>query len=71
MWAQIQSDYCQYKKRKFRNSLEVQWLELHAFTAKGPGSVPGWGAKILRAERHGPKKKRRRGNLDTEGHAHR
>ena len=23
------------------NSLVIQWLRLHAFTAKGPGSVPG------------------------------
>ena len=31
------------------NSLVVQWLELHASTAGGMGSVPGWGAKILHA----------------------
>ena len=24
----------------------IQWLRLHAFTAKGPGSVPGGGSKI-------------------------
>ena len=30
-----------------RDSLVVQWLALGAFTAKGPGSVPGWGTKIL------------------------
>ena len=24
------------------NSLVVQWLGLHAFTAGGPGSIPGW-----------------------------
>ena len=28
------------------NSLVVQWLGLHAFTAKGPGPFLGWGAKI-------------------------
>ena len=27
----------------------VQWLGLHASTAEGPGSVPGWGTKILHA----------------------
>ena len=31
------------------NSLAVLWLGLHAFTAKGPGSSPGWGTKILQA----------------------
>ena len=31
------------------NSLAVQWLGLHAFTAKGPGSIPGWGTKIPQA----------------------
>ena len=24
----------------------VQWLELHTFTAQGPGSIPGGGTKI-------------------------
>ena len=28
-----------------RNSLEGQCLGLHAFTAKGKGSIPGWGTK--------------------------
>ena len=31
------------------NSLVIQWLRLHAFTAKGPGSVPGGGSKIPQA----------------------
>ena len=31
----------------------VQWLGLHAFTAKGVGSIPDWGTKIWP-----PKKKR-------------
>ena len=31
------------------NSLAVQWLGLHAFTAKGVGSVPGQGTKIPQA----------------------
>ena len=33
----------------------VRWLRLHALTAKGPGSVPGLGAKIPKASRRGPK----------------
>ena len=39
------------KKIISRNSLAVQWLGLCAFTAKGPGSTPGWGTKILHATR--------------------
>jgi len=27
--------------KKKGNFLTVQWLELHAFTSKGPGSIPG------------------------------
>ena len=36
-------------KQSKGNSLVVQWLEPHAFTAKGPGSIPGWGTEILQA----------------------
>ena len=35
------------------NSLAAQWLGLHAFTAEGAGSIPGWGTKILQAVQHG------------------
>ena len=31
------------------NSLVVQWLGLHTFTAEGPGSIPDQGTKILQA----------------------
>ena len=31
----------------FGNSLALQWLGLHASTAGGTGSIPGWGTKIL------------------------
>ena len=34
------------------NSLVVQWLGLCTFTAKGLGSIPGWGTKI---PQHGQK----------------
>ena len=34
------------KKLLIGNSLAVQWLGLHTFTAKGPGSIPGQGTKI-------------------------
>ncbi|XP_073666661.1 sialidase-1 isoform X2 [Tursiops truncatus] len=36
------------------NSLVVQWLGLSAFTAMGPGSIPGWETKIP------PKKKKKK-----------
>ena len=39
------------QKISWGNSLVVHWLQLHAFTAEGPGSIPGWGAKILYALR--------------------
>ena len=42
-----------------RNSLAVQWLGLHAFTAEGPGSIQGWGTKIPQAMQCGQKKKKR------------
>ena len=38
------------------NSLEVQWLGLCAFTANGPGSMPGWGTKIPQAAWRGQRK---------------
>ena len=33
----------------FGDSLVVQWLGLHAFTAQGAGSIFGWGPKIRQA----------------------
>ena len=36
-------------KRCSGNPLAVQWLELRAFTAKGPGLIPGQGTKIPHA----------------------
>ena len=40
-------------------SLAVQWLGLGAFTAEGPGSIPGWGAKIPQAVQRGQFKKKK------------
>ena len=37
------------RTRTLGNSLEVQWLGLLAFTAEGPGSIPGQGTKIPQA----------------------
>ena len=38
--------------------LAVQCLGLRAFTAVGPGSIPGKGIRISQASRHGRKKKK-------------
>ena len=35
----------------------AQWLGLSAFTAKGLGSIPGWGTKIPQATQGGQKEK--------------
>ena len=40
-------DYCSIIHN--RHSLAVQWLGLGAFTAEGPGSIPGRGAEIPQA----------------------
>ena len=49
--------------KKRRNSLVVQWLGLHTFTAEGPGLIPSRGTKIPQATRYGhtttPTKKKR------------
>ena len=47
-----------FKPLSFRNSLAVQWLGLRAFTAKGPGSIPGRGTKIPQTTWHGKEKKK-------------
>ena len=44
-------------KVELGTSLAVQWLELGAFTAVGPGSIPGRGTKIPQAPQHGQKDK--------------
>ena len=41
----------------FKISLVVHWLGLGAFTALGPGSIPGRGTRILQASQCGQKKK--------------
>ena len=45
------------KERRKRDFPVVQWLRLRGSIARGVGSVPGWGAKILHAVWHGQKKK--------------
>jgi len=34
------------------NSLVVQWLAIHIFTAGGTNSIPGWGTEISHATQH-------------------
>ena len=38
-----------FKNTILGNSLAVQWLGFRAFTAEGPGSIPGQGTKIPQA----------------------
>ena len=41
------------------NSLAVQWLGLWAFTAKGPGSVPGWWTILRSHKPHSTEKEKK------------
>ena len=50
-----------------RTSLVVWWLRLYASTAGGVGSIPGPGAKILRASQHNQKKKKKKDLLCKRG----
>ena len=55
-------------KMKTGNSLEVQWLGLHTFTAEGVGSIPGQGTKILQAAWCGQKiKNQNNKDEDSDG----
>ena len=42
------------------DSLVGLWLGLCAFTAKGPGSIPGWGTKIPQASWLNPRKQKQK-----------
>ena len=42
------------------SSPAAQWLALCDFTAQGPGSIPGWGTKILQATQSSQKKKKKK-----------
>ena len=45
--------------QKTKNSLAVQWLGLHTFTANGLGSIPGQGTKTPQVTQHGQKIKKK------------
>ena len=50
-------DIDEIKTKASGNSLVVQWLGLCAFTAEGPGSIPGQGTKILQVAQRSQKTK--------------
>ena len=43
-------------------SLVAQWLRIHASTAGGVGSIPGWGTKIPHVMQHGQNKTKKNYN---------
>ena len=45
------------KQEQHGKSLAVQWLGLHPSTARGTGSIPGQGTKILHIAHHSQKQK--------------
>ena len=56
-WGHKDSDTTEWLNwTKLRSSLVVQWLELSAFTAMSPGSIPGWRTKFPQAVLHSPKR---------------
>ena len=46
-----------FLKKRAGNSVVVQWLRIHASTAGGTGSIPGWGTKISHATHSAAKNK--------------
>ena len=42
-----------------RNSLAVQWLGLHTFTARGSDLIPSQGTKLMQAMWYGQIKKKK------------
>ena len=48
------------KKERERNPLAAQWLGLHASPAKGPGSTPGQGSRVLQSVQCSQRKKERK-----------
>ena len=47
--------------------MAVQSLGFSAFTVEGPGSIPGWGTKILQAAKCGHRKKKKKKEVSYGG----
>lgn len=62
-WVEQSASFSQFRNILRGNSLVVQWVGLRILTARGPGSVLGWGTKILQTMQHGQKKKENTGFL--------
>ena len=60
------STECDLRNYSLGNSLVVQWLGLCTFTAEGPGSIPGQGAKIPQAKKKKEKKRKRNHSLNSD-----
>ena len=43
VFLKVRSAIHLHRNHRVGTSLVVQWLRLHASTARGPGSIPGWG----------------------------
>ena len=56
--AQVNREYQLRRKNFWGNSLVVQWLGFHIFTAKGPGLIPGQETKIYKSYSTAKKKKK-------------
>ena len=59
--AQVNWEHPLRRKNFWGNSLVVQWLGLHTFTAKGPGSIPGQETKIHTLHSTAEKKRKNTG----------
>ena len=53
------NSYIVLKEYHLENSLEMLWLGLLAFTAEGPGSIPGGGTKIPQAVQYEQKERKK------------
>ena len=58
VWKKLSKGNFIHKSDFLGTYLVVQWLGLHAFTAKGAGSLPGQGTKITQDVWHSQKKKK-------------
>ena len=60
MWLSLAKDgttWASGKRKGGANSLAIQWLGLHTFTAKDPGFIPSQGSRISQVGWHNQEKK--------------